>query len=215
MGRISSKRNNNNGRKFKFPGPYSSQCILTRKMRYSVGSDISEDPITVGALRAMLIAKSTTGSTTDCFLPIQAVRLRSVEMFGVDNQQGEIFNSVSLIWNGLNAPVNEIVGTGNNTSPAYIKAIPPPNSQCSWWHDQSSTQTQTLFSLTAQSGAIVDVVIDFVLHDGASADLAVLTNATVGPALWTAYLDCLSTSNTTGQNQLAPVGLSFALLASI
>ncbi len=199
-----------------FPQKYSPQLVQKRKFRYQVNTgDISADVITIGCLRSLLVAKSDTANSTAALLLFQAIRLCKVEMWGVQSTGGNTFTTVSLIWKGINAPFSEFSNTGNNVKPAHIACTPPANSQCGWWQDFSATQTTVLFELSAPLGAIVEVTIEYVLHDGSNGDACTLGAATTAIGVFAPALDSLSTSNTAGTSYLKPVGLEYTSLASI
>lgn len=204
----------NNGANF--PGIFQSQLVQVKKFRYQVtSSPASEDDVTIGCLRAQLFVKSNTASSTGAMLIFQSVRIRKVEIWGVKSTTGTDLCNVGLIWSGLNAPVSEFFSSGDNARPAHLSLTPPKNSQCSWWHDFSATQTTSLMKITAPVGSIIELTLEYVLHDGTNGDDCTLGAATTAIGVFASCLDCLSVSNLVGNNVIQPVGLTTLALASI
>ncbi len=199
-----------------FPATYQSQPILQRKLRYQVTTTAANgDPITVGCVRAVQIARSASASTTEAVQLFQSVRIRKVEIWGVVSSSPNSLTNVGLLWTGLNSPSQELTASGDNVRPAHISAVPPKNSQSSWWQDRSATQTQILFEITAPIGAIVEITLDFIMFDGSDLANVTLQSASNSVGVFYPPLDSLSTGNTAGNGVLVPINLSSLPLASM
>lgn len=118
-----------------------------------------------------------------------AVRLRSVEMWLEYDASAVGTAYIALQWDGTRGPGTQIGALAVSAGrPAHIYARPPPG-QIAEWHNVGASDT--LFSLTAQPGTIVDLVMDLVLCDpdtitGSVARVA--TVATLGRVYY-AWLD--------------------------
>ncbi len=201
--------NNKSSKKSGFPVVFTPQLIQNKRFRFVCsGSAAAEVPIYVGCLRALLFGHASgTSITTNAGL-IQAIRIKKVEMWAVATGGPTAFTTCSLIWKGLNSPITEYSATGDNVRPAYLSCVPPPLSEPSWWHDQASAQGTELFELSCPIGTVVDVVLDYVLHDGANASTITTVSGVTAVGIFAANLDCLAANmSSTGTNVLVPVGL--------
>ncbi len=142
-----------------------------------------------------------------------AVRLKSVEMWGIDDTTSNAFTTVAIQWLGTNGAKSEVTATGNSMRPAHLKSKPPQQSSAGFWNRAGQNESTALFDLTGPQGTVVDIVIEFILVDGAGVKYLVTTIA-VAHGYYFTHLNCLDGSGGSGSKTLVPQGLVVAALAN-
>jgi len=142
---------------------------------------------------------TTTNTTVTAFTG--SVRVKRVEIWAVGQTLGTAI-TCSVLWAGTtNSADVEVSDTSVSTAaPAHINSRPPRNSLASFWNIAG---TQTLFSLVAPAGCIIDVEVEQTLFDddnGSNATVSVAT-AVVG----TVYYLSLDPNAT---HRYAPISLT-------
>ncbi len=154
------------------PPQLSTNVVLRHRFRFKSSVDTAV-AITDRNLNQIFGAMCTVANTTLKGI-VNAVKLHSVEVWTPPASQGAAA-TVSLQWNsGAFAPDVEVSDTTISTAmPAHIKTSPPPGSSASFWMGESAANT--MFTLTAPTGSIIDVDVTGVLADTQAA----LTSYTV------------------------------------
>jgi hypothetical protein len=138
----------------------------------------------------------------------QSVRVNRIEIWSPPSSQGSavtcsvLFPSTGTVAQSMAREITDT--TVSVAKPAHIVCSPPKESLCAFW--QSGSYGQTLFSLTAPAGSIIDLWLSLVLADGAvatPAQTATLVGATVGNMYY-----CSLDSSTSAGSVYKPVGLS-------
>jgi len=105
-----------------------------------------------------LLQLATSAVTTVRLL--QAVRLRSVEVWTNPVALGSAPTTCSIEWVGENAPsvVESDISLG--VRPAHVRSSPPQLSSSQWWSISGQQETDQLFILSLPANSIVDVIAD-------------------------------------------------------
>lgn len=133
---------------------------------------------------------------------IEAIRLRSVEVWTSPPALGTAPASCSVEWVGSNAPSTLSSDTSMGVLPAHVKTKPPPRSSDQWWSMSGADETDPLFTIIAPAESIADVAVTlrFVDNEAATAG-GVPAGATVGQVYYD-YLDGIASGT------WAPVGVA-------
>jgi hypothetical protein len=115
----------------------------------------------------------------------QCVKVDKIEIWTPPASQGAAA-TCSVLFPGSSAPAQGMTREYTDTTvstarPAHVVCRPPPKSLGGFWQD--GVNGDTLFTLVAPSGSIIDIWMSMVLADGArpaSASTAVLVGATIG-----------------------------------
>jgi hypothetical protein len=140
------------------PPPIQPQLKHRQRMRFSVGTALTLEPILFADLLDTILFAATATAGYDVY---DQVRINSVEMWAAPVIGGTA--QVLCQFDGQNLGA---IGDGKIHSdssmgiqPAHIVARPEKDSQCAQW--QFSAGGAQAFSLTAPVGAIVDVDLSF------------------------------------------------------
>lgn len=123
---------------------------------------------------------------------IAAIRLISVEMWGVVPTIGSAPNTISLQWNGSYSPSRLISDQSTGVTPAHLITRPPKDSFAKLWTIcpvASSPPAETLFTLTGNTGDIVDVLAEVELFEENATTYSVATGAGTLGQLYGGSLD--------------------------
>jgi hypothetical protein len=96
-------------------------------------------------------------------------KIKSVDMYYAANvNPSGGLTSASVLWMSTDGNSGEEVSETSlsNTVPLHLRARPPRNYPA--YFPQSATSSQPLFRFTALAGAIIDIVVEGVLQDGAT-----------------------------------------------
>ncbi len=196
-----NKRSNQNA----FPKPYISQPSIVRKIRFIATSACNKDVIYTECLLSLLAGVSGTAQTAAAPL-IVACRVIKVEIFGIASTSSETFTVAAIQWRGNQGSQKEINGVGNAMRPAHVSSLPPNLSTASFWLREGQTENQALFDITCDSGSIVDLTLEYIMQDGASAKVLTVTSSANG--VYACPLDGLNGSGAAGSALLRPVSLT-------
>jgi len=142
-------------------------------------------------------------SAVQAFRICESVRLKKVEVWAANNA-GNASNTIQLEW----TKTTTTGGPGDTVSDtavgimdiARISCKPSPLSLAATW---AGTTAQNFMQVTLPQGAIIDIVMDFVLMD---TDVPVaVTSAVVGATVGKLY--CRALDNQNAAPVILPVGL--------
>jgi hypothetical protein len=138
----------------------------------------------------------------------QCVRVDKIEVWTPPASQGAaatcsvLFPAAGTSSQGMPREFTDT--TVSTAKPAHIRCRPPLHSLCAFW--QNGSNTNTLFTLVAPSGSIIDIWVSLVLADGArpaGAQQATLVGATIGNVYY-----CSLDSSTKAGSLFTPIGLT-------
>ncbi len=158
------------------PIQFRANPELTRRYRFvsSSGTSTLIQSTTLAAACGVVATSATVGQSI-----VQALKVREVEIWAPPSSQGSAV-TCSILWQGgSTSQPREVSDTSVSTAiPAHVKSGPPAGSLASFW----TTANNSLFTLVAPSGSIIDVTVSLVLADGNASTIgaAVLVGATTG-----------------------------------
>lgn len=145
-------------------------------------------------------------SPTGCYRLISGVKLNRVEIF-TQAVPGTSSATVSLTWQGVNAPTTEISDTTLSSAyPAHIATCPPMDSSAAWWSTIGVNESEKLFTLSCASYSIIDVWCEIVMLDTGLGVAQVTVNPTNLGVLYYCVLD-----GPNGLGYWSPVGTATSL----
>jgi len=204
-GRRGGARQGNNGRMG--PAQLRTNIEFSHQFRFT-STSAALTAITAGKLLSAAGVVATTAVLGHAVN--QSVKVNRVEIWAPPASQGAFATCSVLFPSTQMSQAREITDTSVSVSqPAHINATPPERSLCAFWSDGTNIAgaADTLFSLVAPPGSIIDVWVSLILNDGtASGDAfsqATLVGATVGSLYYTS-LD----SQTSAGSIYKPVGLT-------
>jgi len=188
------------GRDMERPPQLRSNIVLTHNYRFTSTSG-TLTAITVGSLFAAAGNMCTVANTQVQSL-FQSLRVKRVSIWTPPAAQGG-FATCSVEWlGGANSNTVEVSDTSNSVAtPARIMSQPPTRSLASFWNTSPSF-ANTLFSMVAPTGSIIDVALDLILSDDESANLV---TAVAAGALGVIYYLSLDPNAT---HRFVPVSLT-------
>lgn len=185
------------------PPMIKSNVCVRHKYRFFNGINAGTFAISnTDVLGAAGVMCSVTNST--CVAIFSSFRIRSIDVWAAAQTAANntSVNTIAVNWNG--GPVfvtnEEVSDTSISPDyPPYIHAVPPKNSNASFWQTYSSNG---IFTLTLCDQAIVDLDLDLVMSD--QQDTLTITGFTTA-ALGAQYYLALDGR---ASNQLLPQSLS-------
>ncbi len=189
----------------------ATNVVLRHKYRFTlVTGDNTPAKFNVDQLQLLLTAGSagtSTGTSGTVQSMFEAVRIVSVEAWncGVPGNTYPVSTTIALSWLGAYGSSTEVSDTTMSVAePAHIHARPPPRSSAAFWTPAGASVP--LFSLTASSGAVVDIDLELVLSDTTSTGIVPPTYSSGGPTvIGTVYYVVIPS---TGSASLEPVALN-------
>jgi len=133
-----------------------------------------------------LVVVATTAVTSSRI--IEAVRLKSVELWTNPPALGSAPMTCSVEWIGSNAPSTIISDTTMGVLPAHVLAKPPPNSSNRWWSMSGTDEADPLFTLVVPSQTVCDVRVNLRLVDS---EAPVAGDVPAGATVGQVYYDFL------------------------
>jgi hypothetical protein len=195
-----------NERDTRFPPPFNSNPIFTRKFRYQcVNAEVKDqDYVTMASLQNLQYIPTSATAALGYF---SAVRLKQVEIWA-NASVANTMNTISIDWLSNDGPNRQIAATGNTLEPAHLKVRPPKSCAAGRWYAGQLLAQNTPTSIVAttpyafaiqsqQSGAICEITVDYTLFDTDSLNnpfALVCAGATAGNLTTNAYLDNTSVS---------------------
>ncbi len=179
---------------------FESNIRLSHRFRFTASSALSLSSITGATLLGALGTVCTVVNTTVAQFA-RAFRIKSVEMWAPISSTSTAPVSCTIVWFGFgNSPNIERTGTSiSNAQPAHLRSTPPKESLAGFWQLTGSTN---IFFLTAPGGTVVDLEVEYVLVDQAT---ATSTQTVAAGTLGNVYYLALDGPTT---NLLVPVGLA-------
>jgi len=170
------------------PPPFTATISANKTFRFSSGTNAGTFPITRGMLLNLVSMCSVAVGSSQARL-LNAVRLKSVEMWGNPPLLGGVPVVTSVEWVGQNSPSTLISDTSMGVNAAHVLARPPPDSSNRWWSITGSNESEVLFEIEVPAGTIIDVkaAIRFI-DDEAGVSAEAGAAATLGTVYYN-YLD--------------------------
>lgn len=197
MQRNQKKKNTNRRKEYAAqPGQYISSVVVTRKVRYQVTTGAAL-PVTGDNLLDGLCVGRTATTVAQM---ASAFRLKYIEIWAGPSALASLAPvTVGIEWTGEAAgqwgPSTKVNDTSiGSTRVAHVRASPPKGSQLSQFQGPS---TAPLFTVDCSAGAIIDIVMELILHDDGVASLC--SSAAIGAtpgAIYQRGLDALGSATT-------------------
>jgi hypothetical protein len=110
-----------------------------------------------------------TGTTTSSRI-IEAIRVKSIEIWTNPPALGAAPLTVSVEWVGVQAPSTIISDTSMGVLPAHVRTRPPPRSSDQWWSMTGQNENDPLMTIIAPAESVLDlqVAIRFVDNEAAT-----------------------------------------------
>jgi hypothetical protein len=158
------------------PPPFNPRLRPSQRFRYAATAAQNVNLNSV-RLSAMVGAVATTSSTAA--LICDFVRIKKVEVRAPVASDGTSA-SVSLTWRaGPNQLPSEITDSTLSTARnAFVSTKPPKDSLASFW--SSVVSATALLDIECPTGSIIDVIIEYQLCDGTTANQVASSGLTVG-----------------------------------
>jgi hypothetical protein len=179
------------------PPQFQPTCKFNHKFRFLCTAGGTVTVTRANLLNLLCVATSPTAADRI----IEAIRLRSIEIWSSPPALGSAPLSVSVEWVGSNAPSIINSDTSMGVLPAHVRTTPPPRSSDEWWSMSGTDETDPLFTLILPVQSIVDVRVAVRLIDNEPQQTTseILAGATLGRVYYD-YLDGISSG------LLLPVG---------
>jgi len=179
------------------PPPFVPTMSLSHRFRYVNGANTGAFSITRGNMLNQILVATSAVTTVRL---LQAVRLKSVEVWANPSALGAAPTTIEFEWLGENAPSTLVSDTGMGVRPAHVYSSPPPSSSNRWWSISGSSESDVLFSLLLPADCVIDVMTElrFVETEGPTAG-EIPAGAGLG-VIYGDYLDGLASG------KLAPIG---------
>lgn len=170
--------------------------VRQHTFRFNVSNAITVEPVYgYDMLGLIAAATSATGATS----VISAVRLKQVILYS----SGTNAASLGIIWAGGHSVPSMMSTTVLGTAePAMMVYVPPPESEASFPISYNE-RANTYFTITAPTGTIIDVVVDFLLANGVVTSPAYVTYVSSGLVTGQLYYGPLDKQ--TGAPKIFPV----------
>lgn len=182
------------------PPPFRATIACSHRFRFENTVDGGTSSVYRKDLLNLYLCADSSTSTVRV---LEAVRLKSVEVWANPAGIGSPPTAMSIEWQGENAPSTITSDTAMGVRPAHIRSLPPPMSSSKWWSMSGQQETDPLFTLRLPDYCIIDIVCELRFVD---IETPVVGQTGVGLTLgrlYGGYLDGYSTGNT-----LKPVGIT-------
>lgn len=193
----------------RIPAAYDANVVVCRKIRFQAQSTLTQAIVTYRCFFKLLITV-INGSTNTINL-IGAIRIRGFKLYASNATNG--ISTVAFEWKGTYVRNQEIADSGTSTYPAYVSVRPPPESDLGFWvSSDTDLIDNTVCLISGPAGMIIDLMLDYVLYDGAAALAgSTLTAASgfSGPVVM--RLDNSTTGGATGAQLMTPLHNQSAL----
>lgn len=139
------------------PGPFCPTIKYRHSFRVQAATAITGTYSGQNLLDTMLYSYSATATLR----PIQAIRLRRVQIWAPPAAIGAAQSGASLEWEGSQSPSVLLSDQAMGVTPAYIDSRPPKNSTANWWFQQGgSNLTTNLFNFACSLGGCFQITVD-------------------------------------------------------
>jgi len=136
------------------PPAFIPTLSLSHKFRYENGGNSGTFNITRGNLLNQILIATSTMTTVRI---IEAIRLKSVEVWGSPPALGSAPTDIQVEWLGENSPSTVISDTSMGIRPSHVATSPPPSSSNKWWSISGTSEADVLFSITLPAESVIDV----------------------------------------------------------
>jgi hypothetical protein len=175
-----NKRNNNQTLSARnHPPQIQSNIRLTHRYRFTSSNGSATNITGASIIGAMgSICNDLNTSVIPFF---ESFKIQELEIFAPPSAQGST-STCSVEWQGTgNGPAIEVSDSSNSVStPAHIRTGPPAMSQAAFWQTPAIVNN-TLCTIVAPSGSIIDIVVSgILLDDWANANQLAVTTALLG-----------------------------------
>lgn len=130
---------------------------IKHKFRFLSGAGTFAGTITRANLLNLIVYTPTAVTSVR---PIQAIRLKKVEIWTNPTALGAPPSSTALQWIGENSPSIFVEDSSMGVRPAHVLTQPPEFASERWWCLSGSLETDQLFSLVIPANTIIDVSVD-------------------------------------------------------
>jgi hypothetical protein len=214
MGRSQQARISHSRNMLGLPNVYKQQPVLTRKFRFIApnGTPGSGFVTRASVLSFMFAVSSSTTSSpnntgVNAVSLIGAARIRRIELFSSMPASGTV-QSELRIRGGFSGANRAIVSTGSSAGIVSAAYSPEPTESVGQWFNWDDAN-DALFSVqNVEEGAILDVVLEFVMADQGQGQYGLWSLASTQQA--SVYLGVLNSwepnGTTTGAPVMDPVG---------
>jgi len=138
------------------PPMFTPTVCSQHTFRFTTSSAISSSITRKNLLNLLLVATSAVTTVR----PIQAIRLKAVEMWVEPLSLGSAGATGNIEWLGENSPSLLLSDTSVALSPAHVRSNPPPSSSNRWWSISGSLETDVLFKVAASNDCTIDVRVE-------------------------------------------------------
>jgi len=138
------------------PPMFTPTVCSQHTFRFTTSSPIASSITRKNLLNLLQVATSTVTTIR----PIQAIRLRAVEMWVEPLALGGAGASGVIEWMGENSPSTLLSDTSVGVTPAHLRSTPPPSSSNRWWSISGSLESDVLFTVEASNGCTIDVRVE-------------------------------------------------------
>jgi len=170
----------------------------------------SATPKAITAARLLTAAGVVASSAVAGQAVNQSVKVNRIEIWAPPPSQGSFATCSVLFPAASQSQAREVTDTSVSVSmPAHVVATPPERSLCAFWSDATNVAgaADTLFSLVAPPGSIIDVWVSLVLNDGTATGAAFTSAVLVGATTGSLYYTSLDSATAAGSVYI-PVGLT-------
>jgi len=168
----------------------SGRQILSARVRFSAMSSASQ--VSIADYMLLGICGTIATTTTTVATIASTVRLRRITIWPDAGGEATIYWSPSPGTGDGQPDVahDESIPTGI-TMDRPVTSVPPRNSLASFWRTPLTSSPVEIFKLTATSGSIIDVEVDFTVCRGIIPSVMSVTGAVVN-SFYTFFLDGFS-----------------------
>lgn len=161
------------------PGEITLSFSMHKTVRYTVVAATNTWPITREELLNLFYMGTGTNSARRI---IGSIRLRKIVIYGEGafptTGSTAIVTSPEIKWLGT-GPQSKKAMTSFGGQPQYVSSRPPPRSFAGFWSETGTNEAEVLLEITAGTGNIIDVTVDFIIqNDDPQIASALVTSAT-------------------------------------
>jgi len=167
------------------PPPYIPTTHFGRTFRFVALGNIAGVSVTRKNLLNLLQIGTSTSTSARA---INAIKLNRIRIWG-PTTSGFASQTVTVQWEGLNAPTTEHSDTSMNLEPAYVTSKPPMQSSCSWWSIYNNNESEVLFTLTIPAASVVDIEVSVRLIENSTTQVGEVPSGGVIGEWYYNYLD--------------------------
>jgi hypothetical protein len=188
----------------KVPKTIVTDDLVSASYRYVSGNQLFQTKFTRGSL-LNLIGLSYTSS--QLYRVIGAIRLRRIHVWTSAATTGTA-NDTYFQWNGAySKPTTSTSTTMGVSGISYQTHVPPKKSLASDWSVAGSNETEVLFSMTYNSGDVIQLDVTYMLQNAVTNTYTETSITSTGTALAIGYIYSMFLDQSLGSGAtLGPVG---------